>query len=165
MVERWNSPRDSSSRYPNIGFQRRQESTESSPSFCLFPSFFPKPFSQLLVLSLSFSISNPPPLFITQFSANSPPHSSLSAILSPSYPSEVDSPLRESLLPIRTQTVGRCVSARVPKNERISRNERLLTVGKNYLNWNWSFHRPSRRLLHAASSYPPSCRSIPSKSE
>jgi len=66
-----------------------------------------------------------------------------------------------------TYANSKCVSApaRVPKSERISRNERLLTVGKNYLNWNWSFHRPSRRLLHVASSYPPSCRSIPSKSE
>lgn len=120
--------------------------------------------------SLSFSIFNLSHSPLSRIS--SPPTASLRTALSThylilSFPPRLKSILHHDLFYF-TDTYAngsRCVSARVPKSERISRNERLLTVGKNYLNWNWSFHRPSRRLLHAASSYPPSCRSIPSKSE
>lgn len=139
------------------------------------PNPFLRPFHLLswnsflnFLSSLSFSIFN---LSHSSLSRSSPPTASLRTVLSIRY-------LILSLL-FRLKSIlyhdpfyftdtyangSRCVSARVSKSERISRNERLLTVGKNYLNWNWSFHRPSRRLLHA-SSYPPSCRSIPSKSE
>lgn len=155
MVERWNSPWDSSSRCPNIGFQW----CKKVPNPPLFSPSSRNPFSQLLVLILFFHLQPPAPLY----------HAVLSQ--QPSIRYLIPSPLAWSRFSTKIPFTdmyandSRCVSVRVPKSERISPNERLLTVGKNYLNWNWSFHRPSRRLLYAASSYPPSCRSIPSKSE
>lgn len=142
-----NSSRDSSSRCPSIGFQRRQkESTETfsfsasflspfpflsqsiSPNFSPFYSFFP----YISFPASSLSRSSWPTVLYSPQSAISYPSLSRS-LLDPFY--RYDTWMLVDAYPARSQERSALVG-----------NERLLTVGKNYLNWNWSFSIGSRRL-------------------